>query len=55
MNFFVAASLPGSYARSMKYLCPVHSGEKDLDDVRDSECVPYCPGPHAPVNERTSA
>lgn len=53
MNFFVAASLPGSYARSMKYLGPVHQREEDLDDVRESE--PYCPGPPAQANERSSA
>ncbi len=41
MNFFVAAMLPGSYARHMKYICLVYSEEKKLADVPDSECVAH--------------
>ncbi|MEP6607646.1 MAG: YciI family protein [Burkholderiaceae bacterium] len=41
MNLFIAAALPGSHSRTMKYLCLVYSEEKKLDDVRDSECVAH--------------
>ena len=41
MNFFVAALLPGSYARSVRRLCPVYREEKKLRDVPNAECASH--------------
>lgn len=55
MNFFVAALLPGSYARSTKHPCLVHCEQKKLDDVPDSQCVAHGSAPRARANEHISA